>query len=104
MVTPRDRSNRLRRDEIRIRRSPLGKHVGLDSMEFTCPRCGWPCTHLVPPYYESPWREFGGICSACIQEAVSKFDREGWPPDPREVVEVEAPRETVEALSLDLDQ
>lgn len=73
-------------------------------MKFTCPRCGWPCVQLIPPYYDSPWKEFGGICSACIQEAVNKFDREGWPPDPLAVVEAEKHVEVVEALSLDLDQ
>lgn len=99
MVKPRPRTNRLRRDEIRIRKSWLGKHVGLETMPLTCPRCGWPCVHLVRPYYESPWREFGGICSACVQEAVSKFDRDGWPPDPRDVPEVKKPGETVEKVS-----
>lgn len=59
-------------------------HVGDDSMEFTCPRCGWPCDHLVRSYYESPWNEWGGKCSACIAEAVLKYERDGWPEDPRD--------------------
>lgn len=90
MVRPRDRSNRLQRDEIRISKSWLGKFVGKEHMPLTCPRCGWPCVYLTRPYYDSPWKEFGGFCGACVDEAVKTFDQKGWPVDPHEAPEAPA--------------
>lgn len=80
---PRTRENRLKRDPQRVRR--FKDHVGGDSMPETCPRCGWPCTHLVRAYYVSVWNDHGGICTLCCQDAQMRFDRDGWPPDPGEV-------------------
>lgn len=91
----RTRANRLDRKVVpRLARG----FVGSESMKRTCPRCGWPCTHIVSCYYDSPWNEHGGICSACIQEAVALFDTKGWPPDPSEAKP--KPTETVEKLGL----
>ena len=78
-VTPRSRQTRLPRSKDGIDT----KHVGDDTMLNTCPRCGWPCTHLVRAYWNSPWNPHGGICSQCIKEAVRIFDRDGWPPEPQ---------------------
>jgi hypothetical protein len=47
--------------------------------DFTCPRCGLQCSHLVMPYYDSPWRPKGGLCGNCCQDAAEWFDRLGWP-------------------------
>lgn len=76
MTEPRTRANRLRRPKIRC------KGVGNDRMMLTCPRCGWPCEYLVRPYFGGEWAEHGGFCGECVLEAVSKFDRDGWPADP----------------------
>jgi hypothetical protein len=76
-VEPRTRANALRRGKITCTTT-----VGKNSMPLTCPRCGWPCTHLVIPYYDSPWIQYGGVCCECCQEAAAHFDQVGWPPDP----------------------
>lgn len=78
MVMPRTRETRLFRERWRIDK----EHVGKESMKETCPRCGWPCTHTVTPYYDSPWKAYGGFCSQCCLEAVATFEQKGWPPDP----------------------
>ena len=47
---------------------------------MTCPRCGWPSTHLIKPYHESAWSEHGGMCGRCCQQAASHYDaQEKWP-------------------------
>ena len=76
MVEPRTRKTRMRRVDPSLIEHD---HVGDDDMEATCPRCGWPCTHLVKSYWASPWNEHGGMCTQCCKEAVAKFDKSGWP-------------------------
>lgn len=73
----------MQRDEIKLNKDRrLKKVMGLNSLPETCPRCGWACLYLMHVYYVSPWNDHGGLCPACIMEAVNKFDREGWPVDP----------------------
>ncbi len=72
--TPRTRENRIHRDVVS---SPS---VGDESFKLTCPRCGWPCRHVFPVSWNSPWNLHGGMCGQCAQEAVRIFDAEGWPP------------------------
>lgn len=88
MVTPRTRDNRLDRQRGDWKRHTA--NVGKDSMENTCPRCGWPCTHLVHAYFDSPWNEHGGICTQCCHEANLRFDVVGWPDDPHLQLQIEA--------------
>lgn len=90
MTQPRTRADKLPRDPKRVRR--FSEHVGNDAYPETCPRCGWPCTHLVKAYFDSVWNEHGGICTLCCQDAVIRFDRDGWPPDPRDEIEPEVDR------------
>jgi hypothetical protein len=71
---PRTRATRLPRKFIRCKTT-----VGKDKMPLTCPRCGWPCTHLVVPYHESEWIEHGGFCAECCNEAAARYDQIGWP-------------------------
>jgi hypothetical protein len=54
--------------------------VGDEAAPCTCPRCGWPCWHVFPVYWDSPWNEHGGLCGQCAQEAAAQFDEVGWPP------------------------
>ena len=96
MTQPRTRDNRLQRDAQVIDEA----HVGDDSMPETCPRCGWPCTHTVVAYWDSPWNEHGGICSQCIREAVANFERNGWPPEPAQDT---GPQVEIQALWNDED-
>ena len=73
--------------------------VSRDSMPLTCPRCGWPCTHLVRAYWPSPWNEHGGMCHECCMDACAAYDRKGtWPDDPAEVVEEKVPAPVPERL------
>jgi hypothetical protein len=81
MVEPRTRATRVNRDISKMDKA----HVGDESFPETCPRCGWPCTHLVTTYWGSPFNEWGGLCSECVKGAVFVFDRDGWPADPHEV-------------------
>lgn len=69
-------------------------------MPLTCPRCGWPCDYFVTPYYDSPWKRWGGICGECCREAVIVFDRDGWPPDPLEATDAGGHAEVVTQLGL----
>lgn len=84
MAEPRTRKNRLPRKTIRCTTT-----VGDDKFELTCPRCGWPCTHLVIPYHESAWAEHGGMCCECCNEAAEHYDENGWPLRPGEEPEAE---------------
>lgn len=90
MVTPRTRDNPMDRG-----RKKLDSHVGNPSFPETCPRCGLPCTHRTIVFWESPWNEFGGICTQCIVEACNHFDMNGWPHDPRDDV-LKKPKAEVE--------
>ncbi len=71
--------------EARSREARLPRHlitspsVGHDSFPLTCPRCGWPCRHVWPVYWDSPWNALGGMCGQCMQEAAERFDVVGWP-------------------------
>lgn len=73
-VTPRTRENRIKRRGTHVKEWDLG--------DLTCPRCGWPATILIKPYYESPWIEHGGFCGYCAQQAAEHFDKKGWPKPP----------------------
>lgn len=49
----------------------------------SCPRCGWWTDHLVMPYYDSPWRFYGGLCGECCAEAERHYNKKGeWPAEP----------------------
>lgn len=78
-IVPRTRENPLRRKKVICTTT-----VGKNSMPLTCPRCGWPCTHLVISYYDSPWNQYGGKCCECCNEAAAYHDRVGWPAWPDE--------------------
>lgn len=80
------------RSTRRPRTGATSPHVGDDSMPHTCPRCGWPCNHLVKPYWVSPYRRLGGICAQCCIEANEHYDQVGWPPEPQPQLDSEAPR------------
>lgn len=91
---PRTRDAKVKRDPRILKR--FAAHVGDDAYPETCPRCGWPCTHLVRAYWNSPWNDHGGFCTICCQEAERRFDRDGWPPDPAEEIP-EVPERTDQA-------
>jgi hypothetical protein len=77
MATPRTRDTRLPRDPKKLICTTT---VGDETMAETCPRCGWPCTHLVVPYHDSVWIEHGGVCCECCQEAAMVYEKTEWPP------------------------
>lgn len=70
MAEPRSRATRVPRKNPRC---------CTEGDALTCPRCGNPCHVLVPPYYESPWAEWVGLCCECCLDAMEHFEREGWP-------------------------
>jgi hypothetical protein len=57
--------------------------MGEAQRHVECPRCHGPATHLVEPYWESP---FPGLCSACCVAAADRFDATEWPPPRNESV------------------
>lgn len=71
--TNEQRVNRSRAKTKCARRKPD------DEFRIICPKCGWAAKHLVMPYYDSPWRMYGGLCGECCYEACKQFDEHGWP-------------------------
>lgn len=71
-VTPRTKENPI------VRKRVLSDCI--DHGDIVCPRCGWFCTHLVMPHFDSPWLAHGGFCGQCCNEAATYYDKNGWPP------------------------
>lgn len=50
--------------------------------DVRCPRCRKPAAYLIPPYWDSPYFEQGGLCPDCVQLAYERFEEVGWPDMP----------------------
>jgi len=55
------------------------KRKATSDLRLVCPRCGWATGRLTMPYYDSPWRLYGGVCGECCFEAMRHHDDVGWP-------------------------